>query len=195
MGIPRSRVGCWHGGGRECRSETSESVLAEDEERTRPLLLVTALDVEPGRVLSQLAAAQPLEQFIGAKQQELRVINCGRWQAQSGTLLQSIQDAYKRGRWLLIEHIHLVPNWLPQLDALLATILEDGPDFFDRSQGSALPGFRLFLSVPSETVSHAIPAALVLKCVRVAWELPRGSKALLQRAGAISKAKETKGAK
>ncbi|CAE7422537.1 DNAH6 [Symbiodinium sp. CCMP2456] len=163
---------------------------------TRPLLLVTALDVEPGRVLSQLAAAQPLEQFIGAKQQELKVINCGRWQAQSGTLLQSIQDAYKRGRWLLIEHIHLVPSWLPQLDALLATILEDGPDFFDRSQGSALPGFRLFLSVPSETtVSHAIPAALVLKCVRVAWELPRGSKALLQRAGAVSKAKETKGAK
>ena len=41
---------------------------------------------------------------------------------------------------------------------------QDGPDFFDRSQGSALPGFRLFLSVPSETVSHAIPAALVLKC-------------------------------
>ena len=34
------------------------------------MLLVTALDVEPGRVLSQLAAAQPLEQFIGAKQQE-----------------------------------------------------------------------------------------------------------------------------
>eukprot|EP00439_Symbiodinium_sp_Y106_P069197 s4219_g11.t2 len=190
---------------------------------TRPLLLVTALDVEPGRVLSQLAAAQPLEQFIGAKQQEtgdpeLRVINCGKWQAprEGGALVQSIQDAYKRGRWLLIEHIHLVPSWLPHLDALLATILEDGPDFFDRSQGSALPGFRLFLSVPSTApVSEAVlPAALILKCVRVAWELPRGSKALLQRAGAlkaeerelglrslsphpgaISKAKETKGAK
>ena len=231
--------------------------------------------------------------------EELRVINCGKWQAprEGGALVQSIQDAYKRGRpengssteqttlrhssthsskallllrfkglasaglsfgrWLLIEHIHLVPSWLPHLDALLATILEargtwdpwdlstptllqqDGPDFFDRSQGSALPGFRLFLSVPSTApVSEAVlPAALILKCalpsglqkypqfgtialsltsseVRVAWELPRGSKALLQRAGAlkaeerelglrslsphpgaISKAKETKGAK
>ena len=33
------------------------------------MLLVTAADAEPARVLAQLAAAQPLEQFIGAKQQ------------------------------------------------------------------------------------------------------------------------------
>ena len=215
------------------------------------------------------------------------MINCGRWQAQSGTLLQSIQDAYKRGRcrgfavfcgfasafarWLLIEHIHLVPNWLPQLDALLATILEAGectksalpmrpmpPALRHRMVRTSLTARRdrpcqasgfsspcpprrspTRFQPPWSSSAQGAPAELKREAeaehkkeefppfspsvseVRVAWELPRGSKALLQRAGAppgppqsrlferqallsgaagfltgaISKAKETKGAK
>ena len=42
------------------------------------MLLVTAFGVDPARVLAQLAAAQPLEQFIGAKQQEREKRGAGR---------------------------------------------------------------------------------------------------------------------
>lgn len=72
-----------------------------------PILLVLTPDAEPSRYLARLAAAQPLEQYIGAKQQELRVLNVGRWQTDSGHLMEMVKDAYKRGRWLLLENIEL----------------------------------------------------------------------------------------
>ena len=43
-----------------------------------------------------------------------------------------------------------------------------------------LPGFRLFLSTSLRALQHVLRATLRLKCVALAWELPRGAKALLQ---------------
>ncbi|CAL1156288.1 unnamed protein product [Cladocopium goreaui] len=155
-----------------------------------PILLVLTPDAEPSRYLARLAAAQLLEQYIGAKQQELRVLNVGRWQTDSGHLMEMVKDAYKRGRWLLLENIELESDIHLPLDCFLTSILE-GPEYFDREKGSALPGFRLFLSTSLRALQHVLRATLRLKCVALAWELPRGAKALLQRCHGVTKVKDT----
>lgn len=72
----------------------------------------------------------------------------------------------------------------------MTSILE-GPEYFDCEKGSALPGFRLFLSTSLRALQHVLRATLRLKCVALAWELPRGAKALLQRCHGVTKVKDT----
>ena len=87
------------------------------------------------------------------------MLTVGLWQFESGLVLQTLQDAHKRGRWLLLEHVDRLPELFPQLDYFMSCVLE-GPTFFDREKGSALPGFQLFLSA-----TGALPLTLQLKCV------------------------------
>ena len=74
------------------------------------------------------------------------MLTVGLWQFESGLVLQSLQDAHKRGRWLLLEHVDTAPELFGQLDYFITSILE-GPSFFDREKGSALPGARRFCAM------------------------------------------------
>merc|ERR1719163_647773 len=70
----------------------------------------------------------------------------------------------KEGGWVVLQNVHLMPNWLIELEKRIAA---NAPD--------ANPDFRLFItSDPSNT----IPVALLQRSIKLTQEPPPGVKAL-----------------
>ena len=73
----------------------------------------------------------------------------------------------KKGGWLILENIHLMPKWLIQLEKRI-----------ERNSLDADPDFRLFVT---SDPSDKIPVALLQRSVKLTQEPPPGLKALFKR--------------
>ena len=77
--------------------------------------------------------------------------------------------AHKEGHWVMLQNVHLMPDFLLELEKKLAIFANEGSD----------PSFRLFLT---SDPSPSIPIGLLERSIKLTNEPPAGLKANLLRA-------------
>ena len=90
-------------------------------------------------------------------------------QGQDAIAMNNLDKAHKNGHWVVLNNVHLMPNWL--------ILLEKKLDEFNLEKSHQK--FRLFLS---SDASNAIPIGLLNRCIKVTSEPPAGLKANIKRA-------------
>ncbi|ALC40164.1 btv [Drosophila busckii] len=140
----------------EAITQPSVQQLLEQSNAATPILMISQPELDPSMELRGLA----LKQWGEQKYQELAI---GR--GSEARALQAMRQAAAQGQWLCIKNVHLVPEWLEQLEAELAQ-LQKSPDF------------RLWLLCES---TQGFSEAAVYKCLKVRYEQPRGLKQQLRR--------------
>lgn len=84
----------------------------------------------------------------------------------------NLDAAHKEGHWVMLQNVHLMPDFLLELEKRLAIYANEGSD----------PQFRLFLT---SDPSKQIPIGLLERSIKLTNEPPAGLKANLQRAFAF----------
>ncbi len=106
--------------------------------------------------------------------------NVSMGQGQDSVAMAVLDRARAKGHWVLLNNLHLMPSWLPQLCKRL-----------DEDAAKPHEEFRLFLcSAPSRD----IPVSLLNRCIKLSSEPPTGLRANLARAWASFAAAEVDGA-
>ncbi|KAF0682585.1 Aste57867_25292 [Aphanomyces stellatus] len=96
-------------------------------------------------------------------------------QGQEGPAERTLEKYAADGSWIVLQNIHLMPRWLPQLTRLLHMCSQ-----------TADANFRCFLSAeaPMLTTESNIPEPLLQVCIKIANEAPADLKSNLRRAWA-----------
>ncbi|KAI5737300.1 hypothetical protein M8J76_012015 [Diaphorina citri] len=122
---------------------------------TEPILLITTPGSDPSSELRTLAASKNIAQ--------LSEIALG--EGDLNQILEDVDHISKQPCWLILKNLHLMTNWLPQLEKVVQT-LDPHKDF------------RLWMT----TESHSkFSAALASVCLKLSYEAPQGIKRNLQR--------------
>jgi dynein heavy chain, axonemal len=100
-------------------------------------------------------------------------------------------DAGRRqGHWIFFNNIHLMPRWLPQLEAKLeecrksssttsSTYSNESPSGSGEDNQQTHPNFRIFLSSDPST---SIPITILDRSIKLTFDAPAGLKANLKQA-------------
>lgn len=83
--------------------------------------------------------------------------------------MSCLELAHRNGQWVILNNIHLMPNWLIELEKKLDEFAIEGSH----------EKFRLYLS---SDPSAAIPIGVLSRCIKLTNEPPAGLKANLKRA-------------
>lgn len=83
--------------------------------------------------------------------------------------MSCLELAHRNGHWVILNNIHLMPNWLIELEKKLDEFAIEGSH----------EKFRLYLSSDPST---AIPIGVLSRCIKLTNEPPAGLKANLKRA-------------
>jgi dynein heavy chain len=105
--------------------------------------------------------------------------NVSMGQGQDTVAMAVLDKARAKGHWVLLNNLHLMPSWLPQLCKKL-----------DEETAKTHDDFRLFLS---SAPSRDIPVSLLNRCIKLSSEPPTGLRANLARAWASFDAAEVDG--
>ena len=156
-------------------------------EATSPIVFILSPGVDPLPQLRALAAQQGVP---------LECLAMGR--GQSAQAERAIRDSVTSGAWVYLANVHLVPDWLPELERLCATLMPhrtagaddtgaDGASSAAASGGAAMGGkrgrkmnsrFRLWMS---SDPTPDFPIGLLQNSTKVTTEPPRGMRANMQR--------------
>jgi len=90
-------------------------------------------------------------------------------QGQDVVAMRNLETAHRQGHWVVLNNVHLMPNWLVLLEKKLDEFALEGSH----------KKFRLFLS---SDASNAIPIGILNRCIKVTSEPPAGLKANIKRA-------------
>lgn len=83
------------------------------------------------------------------------------------------------GNWICVKNIHLIPNWLNELDIKFQSTTTTTTTSNTTSNSTIInDGFRLFLT--SESIKN-LPEIFVAKCNKIFYEEPDGIKNKIQR--------------
>lgn len=82
-----------------------------------------------------------------------------------------IEEGNKEGHWIMLENIHLMPSWLPELEKIL--------DAYQAEAGAGNHNFKLFLTADP---SPEIPIGILDRSIKLTNEPPQGLKANMKRA-------------
>lgn len=140
----------------EAATQPTVQQLLEQSSCERPILMISQPELDPATELRGVA----LKKWGAQKYQELAI---GRGSEQRA--LQAMRQAASLGQWLCVKNVHLVPEWLAQMERELAEM--------PKSQE-----FRLWLLCES---TRGFSEAAVYKCLKVRYEQPRGLKQQVQR--------------
>lgn len=140
----------------EAATQPTVPQLLEQSSCERPILMISQPELDPATELRGVA----LKKWGAQKYQELAI---GRGSEQRA--LQAMRQAAAQGQWLCVKNVHLVPEWLAQMERELAEM--------PKSQE-----FRLWLLCES---TRGFSEAAVYKCLKVRYEQPRGLKQQVQR--------------
>lgn len=140
----------------EAATQPTVQQLLEQSSCERPILMISQPELDPATELRGVA----LKKWGAQKYQELAI---GRGSEQRA--LQAMRQAASQGQWLCVKNVHLVPEWLAQMERELAEM--------PKSQE-----FRLWLLCES---TRGFSEAAVYKCLKVRYEQPRGLKQQVQR--------------
>ncbi|KAM8717355.1 hypothetical protein ACLKA7_004106 [Drosophila subpalustris] len=138
----------------EAATQPSVQQLLEQSSCDRPILMISQPELDPATELRGVALKS------SQKYLELAI---GRGSEQRALL--ALQQAAAEGQWLCIKNVHLVPEWLPQMERRLGEVRKS-------------PDFRLWLLCES---TKGFSESAVYKCLKVRYEQPRGLKQQVQR--------------
>merc|ERR1719199_1127768 len=110
-----------------------------------------------------------------------RFVNISMGQGQEQVAINSLKKQAEMGGWIMLQNIHLMQSWLPQLERALEVCEE-----------FSLPEFRCVLSseppsapgIPLDIVMllEIVPEAILQRCIKIADEAPSDLKSNLRRA-------------
>lgn len=132
-----------------------------------PLFFILSPGVDPVQDVEKLGKTMN----ISADFQNYHNISLG--QGQERLAEMAIEMGREHGQWVVLQNIHLVTKWLPNLEKIIEETLE-----------TAHSNFRLFLSAeaaPSPDF-HTIPQGILEASIKITNESPTGIKANLHRA-------------
>uniref|UniRef100_A0A8D8QIW2 Cytoplasmic dynein 2 heavy chain 1 n=2 Tax=Cacopsylla melanoneura TaxID=428564 RepID=A0A8D8QIW2_9HEMI len=122
---------------------------------TEPILLITTPGSDPSTELRQLAE----NKNIG----KLKEIALG--EGDLNQILDDLDSLSKQPCWVILKNLHLMTNWLPQLEKFVQNLTPD-------------KSFRLWMT----TECHSkFSATLASACLKLSYEAPQGIKRNLQR--------------
>ncbi|RHZ17115.1 hypothetical protein DYB37_003140 [Aphanomyces astaci] len=145
-----------------------ESIYQEASAST-PLFFILFPGVDPTADIEQLGKRFQMTADRG----NFALISMG--QGQEGPAERTLEKFAAEGSWIVLQNIHLMPRWLPQLTRIL-----------DQCSHTADTNFRCFLSAEAPGLSTVtnIPETLLQVCIKVANEAPADLKSNLSRAWA-----------
>ena len=97
-----------------------------------------------------------------------RLLNFSLGEGMEESVVARLEQAAQGGDWVVLENLHLVPHWLPSLEALLESWT--GPEIHSR--------FRLWASAVPGSV---MPTGLLEKSVKVALLPPKSIKQKMEK--------------
>uniref|UniRef100_A0A7S1HZX9 Dynein heavy chain n=1 Tax=Eutreptiella gymnastica TaxID=73025 RepID=A0A7S1HZX9_9EUGL len=103
-------------------------------------------------------------------------------QLQENVASRSLAEAAEHGGWVMLQNIHLMTKWLPQLDAMIE-ILSTRPLQGLTKKVGIHPDFRLFLSAESTLdPRQRVPVAIIRRSIKLIDEPPQTLRASMLRA-------------
>lgn len=90
-------------------------------------------------------------------------------QGQEENAMDKLELGHKEGHWVMLENIHLMPRWLPELEKKLDDMALEGSN----------PSFRVFLSAEPNI---QIPIGILERSIKLTNEPPTGLKANMKQA-------------
>ena len=132
-----------------------------------PMFFILSPGVDP------LKDVEALGKQLGFSQDQKNFHSISLGQGQEVVAEEAMAVACKEGHWVVLQNVHLVKMWLPQLEKEV-----------ERQQDSAHKDYRLFLSAdPAPNVaSHIIPQSILETSIKITNEPPAGIHANLHKA-------------
>jgi len=134
----------------------------EDSNSITPIFFILSAGANPVKDVESLCIKEKL-----IPEKHLQTISLG--EGQDVIANAKLDMAHKEGFWVMLQNVHLMPDFLLELEKRLALFAAEGSD----------PGFRLFLT---SDPSPKIPIGLLERSIKLTNEPPAGLKANLLRA-------------
>jgi len=142
----------------------------EESSALSPFFFVLFPGVDPTPTIEALGRS------LGITEANGRFVNISMGQGQEKIALSGLTKAAKEGGWILLQNIHLMQDWLKDLERALEVVEEFSHDEFRCFLSSEPPGA---LQGP---LWDLIPEPILQRCIKVADEAPTGLKSNLRRA-------------
>jgi len=142
----------------------------EESTAITPYFFVLFPGVDPTPVIEGLGRKLQITEANG------RLLNISMGQGQEKVALNALNKMAKEGGWLMLQNIHLMQEWLPQLERALEVIEEFSHDDFRCFLTSEPPGLM------QGRLWDLIPEPILQRCIKVADEAPADLKSNLRRA-------------
>jgi len=150
-------------------------VAYDESSNLSPLFFVLFPGTDPTPAVESCAAK------LGISDANGRFVNISMGQGQEQIAITSLRKQAESGGWIMLQNIHLMQSWLPQLDRALEVIEElSHPEFrvVLSSEPPSAPGIPLDVVMLLEIV----PEAVLQRCIKIADEAPADLKSNLRRA-------------
>eukprot|EP00455_Lapot_gusevi_P051882 TRINITY_DN782_c0_g1_i5.p1 TRINITY_DN782_c0_g1~~TRINITY_DN782_c0_g1_i5.p1 ORF type:complete len:681 (+),score=259.78 TRINITY_DN782_c0_g1_i5:468-2510(+) len=129
-------------------------LIQQESHCKTPFLLVSKPGYDASAKIEALASSQPgYQAFAMGSEEGYQLAN------------EAIQQAAKRGTWILLKNVHLAPSWLTQLEKRLHRLTPH-------------PNFRLFMTAE---IHPKLPVNLLRMSMLLIFEPPAGIKSSLLR--------------
>jgi len=139
---------------------SSMETLFKASQANNPIIFVLSQGVDPMQQVRNYAEREGMGD-------RLKIMSLGSGQGQQATKL--INAGQVQGDWVFLQNCHLYKSWMPQLEMLVAQVVENG---------EINEHFRLILT--SMPVDY-FPQSILQSGLKMTTEPPRGIKANLQR--------------
>lgn len=133
-----------------------------DSSSITPIFFILSAGANPVKDVESICIKEKMD-----PSRHLHTIALG--QGQDVVANAKLDMAHKEGHWVMLQNVHLMPDFLLELEKRLALFALEGSD----------PSFRLFLT---SDPSKAIPIGLLERSIKLTNEPPAGLKANLLRA-------------
>jgi dynein heavy chain len=142
----------------------------EESNAHTPFFFVLFPGTDPTPIVEAVAAS------VGCTEKNGMLMNISMGQGQETVALNALHKLAASGGWIMLQNIHLMQEWLPQLERALEVIEE-----------FAVPDFRCVLTSEPPGVMQGklhplLPEAILQRCIKVSDEAPTDLKSNLRRA-------------
>jgi len=119
---------------------------------------------------------EAIAERVGCTEKNGQLMNISMGQGQESVALNALTKLAESGGWIMLQNIHLMQEWLPQLERALEVIEEFAKPEFRCVLTSEPPG------VMQGKLHNLIPEAILQRCIKVSDEAPTDLKSNLRRA-------------
>ncbi|CAF3393401.1 unnamed protein product [Rotaria sp. Silwood1] len=139
----------------------------EETNTSTPVFFILSPGVDP------IKEVEALGKKLGFTSNQKTFHNISLGQGQQIVAEEAMDISAKEGHWVVLQNIHLVAKWLPQLEKKLEQCWETGHE-----------NFRMYMSAePSgDPAFHCIPQGILESAVKITNEPPTGMQANLHKA-------------